>query len=69
MSNGRFDDLDFLKLQKAPTDKDLPGALHAENMTGSAEPVCLREGTLPSSRYARAWALYFSKFLTACKCI
>jgi hypothetical protein len=52
---------------KTPTDKDPFGALHAVNMTGSAEPNCLREGTGPDSRYAATWALYFSKFLAACK--
>ena len=38
---------------------------HSEHMTGSATPNCLREGTGPDSRYAKSWALYFSKFLTA----
>lgn len=52
---------------KTPTDKDPFGALHAVNMTGSAEPNCLREGTGPDSKYAATWALYFSKFLAACK--
>eukprot|EP00980_Cylindrotheca_fusiformis_P011379 scaffold2638_cov114-Cylindrotheca_fusiformis.AAC.7 len=52
---------------KNPLDKDAVGATHAENMTGSTEPSCLREGTGKHSKYARAWALYFSKFLTACK--
>ena len=53
---------------KKPTWKDPPGSLHAVNMTGSAEPNCLREGTGPESRYAKAWALYFTKFISACKC-
>ena len=52
---------------KNPTSDDLEGAVHAVNMTGSTEPNCLREGTGPNSRYAAAWALYFSKFLEACK--
>lgn len=54
---------------KLPTDADPLGSIHAVNMTGSAEPNCLRDGTGPSSRYAKAWALYFSKFITACKLI
>eukprot|EP00979_Chaetoceros_neogracilis_P000737 scaffold164_cov266-Chaetoceros_neogracile.AAC.24 len=52
---------------KKPTYKDPPGSTHAVNMTGSAEPNCLREGTGPESRYAKSWALYFSKFLSAYK--
>lgn len=52
---------------KKPTWHDPIGAVHAEGMTGSAMPNCLREGTGPDSRYAASWALYFSKFLTACK--
>ena len=48
---------------KAPTPDDSPEALHAENMTNSAQPVCLREGVNPMSPYAKAWALYFAKFL------
>lgn len=43
------------------------GATHAKTMLGSNQPTCLKEGTKPESPYARAWALYFSKFLTACK--
>ena len=43
------------------------GATHAKTMLGSTQPTCLKEGTKPESPYARAWALYFSKFLTACK--
>ena len=42
---------------------------HAKSMTGSAWPTCLREGTGPGSRYAQTWALYFSKFINACKSI
>jgi glucosylceramidase len=52
---------------KSPTWEDPEGAEHASKMTYSAQPVCLREGVGPDSRYARAWALYFSKFLTAYK--
>ena len=52
---------------KKPTWKDPPGSLHAVNMTGSALPNCIREGTGRESRYAKAWALYFSKFISACK--
>lgn len=52
---------------KAPTKEDKKGALHAENMTDSAEPSCLRDGTGPDSKYAKAWALYFGKFITAYK--
>jgi len=51
---------------KAPTPDDPDDALHAENMTNSAK-VCLRDGVGPDSKYAEAWALYFSKFITACK--
>jgi Glycosyl hydrolase family 30 TIM-barrel domain len=43
------------------------GKTHATGMTGSTQPSCLREGTGKDSRYAKAWALYFSKFITACK--
>lgn len=52
---------------KAPTPDDPPGAVHAENMTNSAKPSCLRDGVGPHSKYAKAWALYFSKFAEACK--
>ena len=52
---------------KQPMEGDDPNATHAVNMTGSTEPSCLREGTGPDSKYAKAWALYFSKFITACK--
>jgi glucosylceramidase len=51
---------------KARTPDDPKDALHAENMTNSAK-VCLRDGVGPNSKYAKAWALYFSKFITACK--
>ena len=52
---------------KKPTWNDPEGVLHSLGMTGSAEPNCLRDGTGPDSAYAASWALYFSKFLTACK--
>jgi glucosylceramidase len=52
---------------KAPTWSDPKGSVHAATMTGSAQPSCLREGTVKGSRYAKSWALYFSKFITACK--
>lgn len=50
---------------KAPTWDDVEGATHAEKMTGSALPVCIRDGVGLDSKYARSWALFFSKFLTA----
>jgi glucosylceramidase len=50
---------------KAPTPDDDPHALHAENMTNSAQPTCLRDGVGPDSPYAKAWALYFAKFLAS----
>ena len=53
---------------KAPTDDDLETALHAENMTGSALPVCIRDGVGEESKYARSWAKFFSKFISACEC-
>lgn len=52
---------------KKPTPDDKKGAIHAANMTNSAIPNCLREGVGPESRYAKAWALYFSKFISACE--
>jgi hypothetical protein len=54
---------------KAPwSSEDIKAGLsHATGMTGSKQPSCLREGTGPGSRYAKAWALYFSKFISACK--
>jgi glucosylceramidase len=51
---------------KNPLETDAINATHAENMTGSTTPSCLREGTGKHSKYAKAWALYFSKFITAC---
>jgi glucosylceramidase len=50
---------------KAPTPWDKAGAEHAAGMMNSAQPTCLRDGVGPDSQYAKAWALYFSKFLTA----
>jgi len=50
---------------KAPTDDDAEGALHAENMTGSALPVCIRDGVGSESKYAKSWALFFRKFISA----
>lgn len=50
---------------KAPTPWDNDGAVHASGMSNSAQPTCLREGVGKGSRYAKSWALYFSKFLTA----
>ena len=48
-------------------DDDTSNLTHAENMDSSALPNCLREGVGPDSRYAKTWALYFNKFITACK--
>lgn len=50
---------------KKPTWQDRKDAVHASNMTYSAKNTCLREGVDPESRYAKAWALYFSKFISA----
>ena len=50
---------------KQATWQDPVGAVHAGNMTYSAQPTCLRGGVGPKSRHAQAWALYFSKFATA----
>jgi glucosylceramidase len=50
---------------KKPTWEDTPGAAHASKMTYSAFPNCLREGVGPDSQYAAAWALYFSKYISA----
>lgn len=50
---------------KAPTPDDHPNAAHAKTMLNSAQPVCLRDGVGPESKYAKTWALYFSKFLEA----
>ncbi|KAL3936239.1 MAG: hypothetical protein SGBAC_008397 [Bacillariaceae sp.] len=50
---------------KNPTWEDPENATHAAGMTFSTTPSCLREGTGKDSRYAKAWALYFSKFITA----
>jgi glucosylceramidase len=50
---------------KNPTWEDEKGAKYAHHMTFSTVPSCLREGTVKKSRYAKAWALYFSKFIQA----
>ena len=52
---------------KSPTKDDEDGAAHAANMTGSAGPVCVRDGVGPDSKYARSWALFFDKFIKACE--
>ena len=52
---------------KKPTWQDPANATRASRMTYSAQPSCLLEGMGPNSRYAKTWALYFSKFLTAYK--
>eukprot|EP00569_Conticribra_weissflogii_P013289 CAMPEP_0171384842 /NCGR_PEP_ID=MMETSP0879-20121228/38678_1 /TAXON_ID=67004 /ORGANISM="Thalassiosira weissflogii, Strain CCMP1336" /LENGTH=863 /DNA_ID=CAMNT_0011897127 /DNA_START=101 /DNA_END=2693 /DNA_ORIENTATION=+ len=54
---------------KAPTEKDEDRGFmaHAENMTGSALPVCIRDGVGRDSEYAKSWALYFSKFISGYK--
>ena len=48
-------------------DKERGFELHAENMTGSALPVCIRDGVGSDSKYAKSWALFFSKFISACE--
>jgi glucosylceramidase len=50
---------------KQPTWQDKANATHAAKMTFSTQPSCLRDGTGATSKYAAAWALYFSKYLTA----
>jgi glucosylceramidase len=52
---------------KAPSswEDKVAGLEHASGMTGSAQPSCLREGTGKDSKYAKAWALYISKFVSA----
>jgi glucosylceramidase len=52
---------------KAPSSREdkVAGLEHASGMTGSAQPSCLREGTGKDSKYAKAWALYISKFVSA----
>ena len=52
---------------KQPTYKDSKDATYASGMTFSAQPNCLRDGVGPESKYAKAWALYFQKFISACK--
>jgi Glycosyl hydrolase family 30 TIM-barrel domain len=50
---------------KNPTWQDEPEATYAHQMAFSTVPSCLRDGTAKKSRYAKAWALYFSKFIEA----
>jgi len=53
-------------MKKASSSKDKEASLeHASDMTGSAQQSCLREGTGKDSKYAKAWALYISKFISA----
>jgi len=52
---------------KAPRTYDDKNASHATNMTGSAQPVCLKDGVEKDSLYAKSWALFFSKWLDACE--
>lgn len=54
---------------KAPRQYDDENATHASNMTGSAEPVCLRDGVGKESKSAKSWALFFSKWVEACECL
>jgi len=51
---------------KTPT-LDWKDNMTLSRMTGSAQPNCLKEGVGPDSRYAKSWALYFSKFVSAYK--
>jgi glucosylceramidase len=50
---------------KRPTWADPKHAEYSSYMTGSATPNCIRDGVGPHSKYAAAWALYFSKYVTA----
>ena len=50
---------------KRPMWSDPKHAEHSNSMTGSATPNCIRDGVGPDSQYAAAWALYFSKYITA----
>ena len=43
------------------------GMQHAKNMLGSAQGTCIRDGVSPSSKYARVWAEYFSRWISAYK--
>ncbi|VEU38487.1 unnamed protein product [Pseudo-nitzschia multistriata] len=55
-------------MKQPSSKKDIKAGLdHASGMTGSTTPSCLREGTGKDSKYAKAWALYFSKFISAYK--
>jgi hypothetical protein len=42
---------------------------HSFTMTGSSYPTCIRDGVGPESAYAKAWANYFGKFISACEYI
>ena len=42
---------------KLPTEDDPDGAPHAKGMTGSHTPNCLREGTGPTSRFAKGMCI------------
>mmetsp|Transcript_14465 Transcript_14465/g.35033 ORF Transcript_14465/g.35033 Transcript_14465/m.35033 type:complete len:785 (-) Transcript_14465:1252-3606(-) len=55
------------KWMKKPSSKEdiKAGRDYPSGMTGSTQPSCLREGTGKGSKYAKAWALYFSKFISA----
>lgn len=50
---------------KRRTWADPKHAVHSNFMNGSATPNCLRDGVGPHSKYAAAWALYFSKYIAA----
>jgi len=53
-------------MKNPSSEEDIEAGLeHASGMTGSTQPSCLREGTGKDSKYAKAWALYISKFVTA----
>jgi len=54
---------------KNPSSKEdiSAGLEYASGMTGSTQPSCLREGTGKTSKYAKVWAAYISKFITAYK--
>lgn len=55
------------KWMKSPTPQDSSGVEHAQTMLGSHQPSCLIDGTGPNSQYAKAWALYLTKFISAYK--
>jgi len=78
MENTTFNDGDF-KVFASPwsppswmknpsSEEDISAGLeYASGMTGSTQPSCLREGTGKTSKYAKVWAAYISKFITAYK--